>query len=246
MARRVNTKFVITLGAVLATVGLGGGGYLGWKIYQSRDPKYLVAQAEAMEKADQLNKALQLYQKAAGRAVVMRMDGTEDLCMKVAELSLKLSDQETDREKAQLLYVDAQRAWQQALGVNPKYLPAREKLIEEDFLFQTLLPSSGGLTRLEENADKLIELAPTYANAYLYRARARYILLVLGAGGSATVNDTLAKVQQDAQKAMDLSPNDGRSASLLAMVKFMLARQAGAQSLQKDAKKFQDDGVDLL
>ena len=187
MARKVNTRFVITLGTALGVVSVGGVGYIGWNMLRNRNPAYLMAQGEAFEKQGDLTKAYTMYHRAVVRAAANHMVGGEELCMKTAEMALKLSEQQTDREAAQQFYRDAHGIWQQALIINPRYIPARERILEEDFNYVSAIHPAGGWNSIQDSSDKVIEMAPEYANAYLYRATARYQLLRLGAGGSSLI-----------------------------------------------------------
>src|SRR3954466_2439356 len=121
MARKVNTRFVIILGATLGVVGLGGGGYIGWNILRNHDPVYLMSQGDAFEKQGDLTKAYTMYHRAVVRASANHMQDGEALCMKTAEMALKLSEQQTDRAAAQQFWRDARGIWQQALIINPRY-----------------------------------------------------------------------------------------------------------------------------
>ncbi|HUO09586.1 MAG TPA: tetratricopeptide repeat protein [Phycisphaerae bacterium] len=246
MARKVNTRFVITLGTVLGVVGLGGGGYFGYTILRNRNPVYLEKQGEAFEKQGDMVKAYTMYHRAAGRAATTHMEGGEALCMKTAEMAMKLSEQQTDRDSAQQFYREARGTWQAALTINPSYLPARERILEEDYQYISAIPSAGGWTMIQENADKLIGMTPKYANGYLYRATARYQLLISGASGSVDVSDALMKVQKDLQEGLKIAPDDGRAVSLLAITNFLLADQAAARSLNKQADKLREEGTQLL
>ena len=246
MARKVNTRFVITLGTALGVVGIGGGAYMGWTLLRNRNPAYLKAQGDALEKQGDLNKAYTMYHRAVIRAAGVHMAGGEELCMKTAEMALKLSEQQTDRDAAQQFWREARGIWQEALIINPRYLPARERILEEDFNLVSAIPSAQNWTMLQESSDKLIEMAPNYANAYYYRANARFELLRFGAGGNADPNDTLLKIQKDLQDGQKLAPNDGRIVALMAVTNSRRAEEMTARSLIKEGDKLREDGTAML
>ncbi|MGN6367203.1 MAG: tetratricopeptide repeat protein [Phycisphaerae bacterium] len=243
MARKVNTRFVIILGTTLGVVGIGGGAYVGVSMLRNRNPAYLMAQGEALEKQGDLSKAYTMYHKAVIRAAATHMPQGEDLCMKTAEMALKLSEQQTDRDSAQQFWRDARGIWAQALVINPRYLPARERILEEDYNLVSAIPSTSGWTAIQESSDKVIELAPNYANAYLYRASARFQLLMSGANGNADPTQTLQNIQKDLAEAEKLAPSNGRVASLKAVTNFLRADQLTSRSLTKEADKLRADTI---
>jgi tetratricopeptide (TPR) repeat protein len=247
MARRINTKFVVTLALVLAVV-VGGVVIFGARLYfRSRDPKYLMSKAEEAEKMGNERIALQFYSQAMGRSLEAHAPGTAELCMKVGDLAMKLSDEEKDRTEAQRLYSAARNAWESALGEDKRFLPARERLVKEVYDFATASGQASNWTTLLDNVQKLIELSPNNATAYVYRGQARLQLLLSGAQGGAAIDDTVAAIQADLTKAMKLDPKNSKPVILNALLLWSVeAPRATNNNQAKEATKLQDQAVGML
>ncbi len=240
MARRINTPFVITLGAVLALIAAGVVGYLAKNYFQGRNPVYLKARAEEAEKAGNLEVALRFYGQATQRALESHAANAAELCMKVGNMAMQLSDQEKDRSHAESLYNQARRSWEAALGEDPRYLPARQKLVAEDYQWAKGSGSAASWTKLQENVQKLIELSPNDASGYAYRGEARLQLLLLGAAGRGNVSDTAALIEGDLKKAEKLDPKNPQPVVSMAQLMWAVeAAQAAGQNAAA-AKKIQD------
>ncbi len=247
MARRINTRFVISLGAVLALVAGGAVIFVGRRYFLQKDPVYLTKMAEEAEKRGDMEIALHVYDQAVGRALETHAANAADLCMKVGDMAMKLSDQEKDRARAESLYLMARCSWEKALGDNPRYLPARQRLVKEDFQWAEGSAQAALWTSLAENVQKLIALSPNDATAYTYRAEARLQLLLTGAGGTGAMNDTIASIESDIKKAMQLDPKNPQpvilESQLLWSVKAPLVARPGDNTA---ALKVQDQGIAAL
>jgi tetratricopeptide (TPR) repeat protein len=247
MARRINTRFVITLSVVLALV-VGAVLFYGARLYfRSKNPAYLTSKAEEAEKRGDLRIALRFYGQAMGRSMETHAPGTAELCLKMGDLAMKLSDEETDRAQAQSLDATARGAWQNALQEDKRFLPARQRLVKEDYDWATATNQAGNWTTLADNVQKMIELSPNDATAYVYRAQARLQLLVSGAAGAAAVEDTVAAIQSDLTKAIKLDPNNSKPVILNAELLWSVeAVRATNDSRPKEATKLQDQAVAML
>ena len=99
MARRVNTKFVFILALSVCAVGASATGIVLYRKYRTRDPKVLLAQAEAMEKAGNLPQAVELYQQAADASHNAHALNADVLYAKLADLSTTASAQALSPEE---------------------------------------------------------------------------------------------------------------------------------------------------
>ena len=247
MARRINTKFVITLGVVLAVV-VGGVVLYGARLYfRSKDPTYLTGKAEEAEKKGDERIALRFYDQAMRRSLETHAPNTAELCMKVGDLAMKLSDEEKDRTQAQSLYATARGAWQSALEEDKRFLPARQRLAKEDYDWATASGQAANWTTLLDNVQKLIELSPNDGTAYGYRAQARLQLLLSGAAGTAAIGDTVSAIQADLTKAMKLDPKNSKPVVLNAMLLWSVeaprARGEQTKAGADRATKLEDQAV---
>src|SRR4051812_19139515 len=98
MARRVNTKFVIILGACVAAAGMGVAGKLGWNYLENQNPDALKAKGEAQEKAGDLKAAVSSFGRAGEAASRKHLVGADDLFVHMAELSMKISKSAKTRD----------------------------------------------------------------------------------------------------------------------------------------------------
>ncbi len=247
MARRVNTKFVIGLSSVLV-IGMGGALYVvGSYYFKQRNPVYLTARAQEAEKKGDLNVALSLYSRAAQRAVEKHTESADEMCMRAGDLAMKMSETEKERLRAQSLYASARQAWEMALTENPHFLPARDKLTEDQYQTAITFGQPAMWTALEQDSTKLIEISPKTAKAYAYRAEAQLELLRLGAAGGDSLDGTITSIQRDLKKATELDPGNTRAATLTARLLWdVQAARANSLGQTKEATQFQDSAIALL
>src|SRR5438874_1078261 len=125
MARRVNTKFVVILGAVLLLGAVGVTAVMYKGFFKGRDPKFLQAQAEEAEKKGDLQAAHRFWGLTASQLSIRHDPKAADAYDKFGDLSMTLSGTTAETFDAQRYYMTAMDAWKHAKTENPQYLPAQ-------------------------------------------------------------------------------------------------------------------------
>ncbi len=240
MARRVNTKFVFILALSVCAVGVSAAGVVFYGKYRTRDPKVLLAQAEAMEKSGDLVKAVAIYESAANAAHNAHALDADTLYAKWAAVSATVSAQAKTSEEADKYYGDSLKALQQALAENPRNREVNEKLMEERYQFALLDHSSASWSALEDLASRLIanEIAPS-AKPLIYRAEAKLRQAQL-LTTSETPESRLMEIEGDLKKAMELDPNAGKAVALKYELQWVRITQILKHGGGDDAQKRSD------
>jgi tetratricopeptide (TPR) repeat protein len=245
MARRVNTNFVIGLGAVLAVGTAGAFVAMRTNILQTRDPKKLVAQGEAAEKVGDLNSAAQYYARAANFAGQAHAPDAAELWERAGNTALALSVKEKNTDESQRDYQTARQWWNNALLQDPKYLPVLERTLEDSHEAALFFRGAQFWTALEENADKFLAAKPDNARAYTYRGEARLesiASLTVGAMQEAKI----AQAQDDVDKALQLDPEFEPAVALAGRIGFQRSLMARGRGNNDEATKLRQESTKRL
>ncbi len=245
MARRVNTNFVVGLGAVLALGTAGAFVAMRTNILQTKDPKKLVAMGETAEKAGDLKSAAQYYARAADSASRVHAPDAAELWERAGNTALAMSMKETNEEESQKDFQTARAWWNSALVQNPKYLPVLERSLEDAHDMASFFRAAQFWTTLEDTATKVIAAKADDVKAYTYRGEARLELLA-GVTVAGMQETRLAQAQEDASKALELQPDSEGAVSLAARLALQRSLMARARSLPEVEKSERETAMKLL
>lgn len=234
MARRVNTKFVIILAAVLVLPTTGMVGYYGLRIWRNHDMAYQVKEGTAAESAGDYELAMRFYGRASELGAEKQDPAAADLAMKAAELYYASSSAYPERMG------QAETLWKRALQVRPKFDAARDRLMQE--YHDRAMAGLATWAALEKEAANLLRNDPEYGKGYLYRGEARLRQVNL---------ETATQIQQediraDLEEAVRRLPDDVRPLELLARMEFGMAELAARGGQEKEAEERRQAALDRL
>ncbi len=222
MAKRVNKQFLILL-----TVAIGCGVVLmmglAWRFRRGNTAQYVAAGDRFLEQKE-YKKALEKYGQA------MRNAPTKELFLKAGDCITELTRTEPDQ-----LGKDV-RMWGQALELDPKYVPALERVMDAVIDLCELSPQSAdNWATLREKAKKLAAADPSNLRAKAYE-HAASINEWLRAG-RATPEPEIEKHLSDLGKLLQLKPDETVIVSTIADTRRRLARDRQAQGDLEGAKE---------
>ena len=148
---------------------------------------------------------------ACGHRLLRTSIATEPTALytKFGDLSMQLSSQTTSPVDSGKWYLTAQTAWRRALTENASYVPARQRLLEEQYKIATFESRAERWTELEETAEKMTQLDKSYGKAFTYLAASRLALLQVAS--TMTLDVKQAKlVEGDIDRAMKEDPTSSQ------------------------------------
>lgn len=163
--RRVDTKFVLTLGGILLVAGGVAGGYGLTNYLHQRDPVWLTQRGdEALGKGD-IKQASQFYATAWVRA---KGEDKKNRGTKLADFYYDQSETNT------MYYSAAFEAWNKLVQEDRFNTPIQKRLLKETYLRASTLgiSSSQAWVDIEKKAEEVSKLDPKDATALQYRANA--------------------------------------------------------------------------
>src|SRR5688572_18504348 len=187
MAKRVNKRFLGVL--VLVVVGLGAGAFALSKFVMRGDPKDHVARADAaFERAKTANDPAQAFEElktareSYGRALKLLNYGNPEIIVKYGDVQHHIARYDTTE-----IGKDVQ-TWEQALQIDPSYVPALERLLETMIEVSKLDSSPHVYTSLTQRAQALAAVKESDARARTYEHAG-----IVGAwlAGKATASGTI-------------------------------------------------------
>jgi len=229
MARRVNTKFVVLLVASVGTVCVVLLGVLGLRWYHNHDPATLKARGEVAEKAGRLKEAAGDYGRAANQLSQKHELGADELYVRAAELSMKISQSADNVDDAINFYDSAIADYQAASTENPLNKVANEHLLDMKYQDAESSGASQLWLQVEDIASKMIKSEDS-ARPRAYRAQARLTRVEEKPEGF--LENDLKGVDEDIAQSLKLDPKFGLGTALQADLMFDRAKldlkQAGA------------------
>ena len=240
-SKRVNTKFVFGLGAVLLLVAVAVIGAVGMKMWRESNPDYWLREAEKAKDAGDLNSAIRFTSSAAQRASNLHRPNTDKLYMKLADMCMQGS------AKNSKFYGVALNAWKLALTENPRNLEAQLRLMEEDYQIALANPPKFAAqywNQVRDRAAKLIEMAPNNAQAHTYRAAASLELLRIAIGTENNTDPQYGPIEADVTKALSLDSNLAQAVVAKMKLRAMQAATLATAGQEKESKDLQQQAVD--
>ena len=239
MARRVNTKFLISLVTLLVmAVALSGGVYWWMNVYRN-NPTRLIASAQRALKAGNVDAAISYYQRAAIAAEKEHLPTAAQMSMQLGDLYYANTASNPER------YAYAISNWENAVQINPRLLPAQLRLLNVTWKLAKLARQRAEWQSLQKIASTVIELDPKNARAWRLRAAAELGLL---SGLSSISHSNFSQAKHDLTQACKLAPQNYKPFQALATIYLAQASAELKQNLigPKRAAKLVDTGLNLM
>lgn len=237
--RKINTKFVIGLGAVMGAAALTVAGVYGWNWYKDKDPEGWLTKARAAEAENRRFDAIYFYQEAARRGERTGMSGLADIYYHIGELCI------LESEKNPKLYGVAIANFGNAVRIAPSMKKAQERLLENRREVAMFDGRAEAWTSLKSQATSYLEQDKENANVYVIRAQATFATL-RGVSDPNIVRDRMAEIEADLNDALRLSPTNAEATSLKGRVMLARAAELTNEGRTEAGKKLKAEAFDLI
>lgn len=235
MAKRVNKQFVIILGASLLGVGVAGAGAIYYKRTRGLDPAVLKSQAAEAERTGDLDKAAAYYHRTAEELSKRREPGADEMYVKFADLSAKLSSTAKNSDEGIQHWQNTEAALRLALAENPRNVEVMQRLMESAYERAQMnrgLPAAW--QPVEELVGRFVQ-AQEAKTSKPYEYRAEAMLESAKQVTSEVPESRLEAIEADLAKAKQLNPDSGKAVALHADLLAYRARRAERRSAMEDA-----------
>lgn len=232
MARRkLNTKVV---GVLVGIVAVGSISVLAAnKLFKpSKDPRVLEEQGDKAFAAGDFEQARGAF---GGAAAIER--GNANLRIKEGDTLIKLTRDDPAN------YVAAMRAWEMALGIDPNFKPALERILASRWEQVELGGGAEVFADIRRRAEQLAKADPAHPKARLWQSVAT---LRQALSGQAIHGDEVEKAQRDLSEFASAHPTDAEAPFYLAMMKLKEASDQIAGRSQRDADAACDAAVKII
>ena len=150
MAKRVNKRFLVILTTVVLVAGVAGMGVMyALQTLNKKNPQELVTESERLEKLGNVEDAIVQYQGAAASK-------PQDPGLRVGLGDLYNRHVSLDPQNLG----KARQAWESALGVDPTYKPALERMLDSNWAYMLVSPQAQIFTSVRESATRLLAVEP--------------------------------------------------------------------------------------
>ncbi len=209
MARRVNTKFLFTLIAVLVLAVTVSFGIYWWRNLYYNNPTRLIAAAKKALAAQNVDAAISYYQRAAVAAEREHLPSAAQISLDIGDLYFNHTSSNPER------FFTAMRSWIAVVQINPRFLPAQLRLLKAYWSIAKRGGQRSDWQSLQRTASAVIGLDPKYARAWRLRAQAQLGLLQ---GLSSITKANFSQAIHDLKQACKLAPTKSKSFRILAAI----------------------------
>ena len=239
MAKRVNTKFLFSLIALLVMVVAVAFGIYWWLNIYENNPTRLVATAKKALLAGNVDVAISNYQRAAVIAEKKHLPVAASLMVTLGDIYFSTTAANPHRFQLAL------SAWNTAVEINPSLLPAQIRLLDVEWKIAQLGRQRSQWQELKKTASTIIGLEPKNARAWRLRSQAEIQLLT----GLTTINDAaFLQARHDLLQACHLAPADPKAFVNLATLYLQEANAELRQNLigTKRAAELNNKGLQIM